>query len=672
MTVVVFVVLECLLALLGVGRVTDTSDPFVGFSSQIPLWERVVDDSGKTMLRTATNKLVWFNEQEFPKEKAAGTRRVFCVGGSTTFGRPYSDNTSFCGWLREFLPVADPSTNWEIINAGGVSYASYRVAAVMQELALYEPDLFVVYSGHNEFLERRTYEGMFEQSEFQMKVTSILSRTRVYGLIDRAIHSHLDAKEKTQETLSGDVDEILNHTVGPADYHRDDIWRSKVLDHYRFNLQRMISIARGAGAEIVFVVPASNEKNCSPFKSELPSNISELDRQQFAEWYDQASRAEADGDVQQAIERLKQTKQIDDRYPLVDYRLGRLQFDTQAIAESKKSFQRALNEDVCALRAPDDFVAAVRSIGDQRKAMTVDFDRKLRERCQRDYGHSILGAEYFLDHVHPTIEAHRALALWIVECLQDHHSIGGDPIEEVDVATVKRLVESRINLASHGIAQRNLAKVLHWAGKFEEAEPRARDAIETLGGDHESQLVRADCLYRTNRIDEAAAEYESLLVTYPFDARAYHRYGEMLIDLEEYKKARDYLSVAVAGLPDGSRSQARSVFSLGMAHLKLSEFRQAEMFLEQLQQDYPHDRDTLILLAEAKAGRGDSVGAIALYEQVIRQSPDDVYAQVKLGIVLLEEKRPQEALLCFQAAIKKDSNNAMALTGVKVATDLLK
>ena len=79
------------------------------------------------------------------------------MGGSTTYGRPYFDNVSFCGWLRAYLQAADPTRNWEVINAGGVSYASYRVAILMEELVEYDPDLFIVYSGHNEFLERRTY-----------------------------------------------------------------------------------------------------------------------------------------------------------------------------------------------------------------------------------------------------------------------------------------------------------------------------------------------------------------------------------------------------------------------------------------------------------------------------------------------------------------------------------
>lgn len=151
----------------GLQPITQQGDPFVGFSRQIPLFEQVegaTDGDGPqpldgqdarardtAYLQTAYGKLVWFNPQSFPKRKPEGTRRIFCMGGSTTYGRPFADSTSYCGWLRRFLPLVDPSQEWEVINAGGVSYASYRVAALMEELAQYEPDLFIVLSAHNEF-----------------------------------------------------------------------------------------------------------------------------------------------------------------------------------------------------------------------------------------------------------------------------------------------------------------------------------------------------------------------------------------------------------------------------------------------------------------------------------------------------------------------------------------
>ena len=146
--------LELALAALGVQPILYDEDPFVGFSSRVPLCVPHAGPDGQTYMVTAKNKLDFFNPQKFLKDKPSRTYRIFCMGGSTTYGRPYDDTTSFCGWLRELLAAADDSRKWEVVNAGGISYASYRAAILMEELARYEPDLFIIYSGHNEFLER--------------------------------------------------------------------------------------------------------------------------------------------------------------------------------------------------------------------------------------------------------------------------------------------------------------------------------------------------------------------------------------------------------------------------------------------------------------------------------------------------------------------------------------
>ena len=177
-TISFFVGVELLLTACGLRPATEVRDPFVGFSNAIPLLEQERNERGEPIMVIRPSKLVWFNPQSFPVAKPVGTRRVFCMGGSTTFGRPYSDSTSFCGWLREFLPTVDPSCQWEVINAGGVSYASYRVAAVMEELSIYDPDLFIVYSVHNEFLEQRTYAAMLERTSTSMALQAAISRGR--------------------------------------------------------------------------------------------------------------------------------------------------------------------------------------------------------------------------------------------------------------------------------------------------------------------------------------------------------------------------------------------------------------------------------------------------------------------------------------------------------------
>ena len=100
---VFFGLLEGVLALVGVEPVLRSEDPFVGFVSNVPLFVDATDADGRQILTTAENKLVFFNRQQFSREKAPGTYRIFCLGGSTTYGRPYDDTTSFAGWLRERL-----------------------------------------------------------------------------------------------------------------------------------------------------------------------------------------------------------------------------------------------------------------------------------------------------------------------------------------------------------------------------------------------------------------------------------------------------------------------------------------------------------------------------------------------------------------------------------------
>ena len=166
-----FFLIEIILRLVPVGVESPAeSDPFVGFSELHPLFVSYRAKDGSLRMKTAPGKLRWFNSQDFAAEKEPGTFRIFTLGGSTTYGRPYQDATSFSGWLRELLNhIPNSSLRYEVINAGGISYASYRVVKILEELLQYDPDLFIIYTGHNEFLETRTYENFLTQPPLVFK-----------------------------------------------------------------------------------------------------------------------------------------------------------------------------------------------------------------------------------------------------------------------------------------------------------------------------------------------------------------------------------------------------------------------------------------------------------------------------------------------------------------------
>ena len=131
----------------------------------------------------------------------------------------------------------------------------------MEELSDYDPDLFIIYSGHNEFLEQRTYDKVLRTPEFVRDLGSLASRLRVYSAL-------YDVSYESGAVLPAQVKAVLDRSVGPDDYHRDDEMREAVLDHFRISLTLMTHISARAQAASILVTPASNLGDFSPFKSE--------------------------------------------------------------------------------------------------------------------------------------------------------------------------------------------------------------------------------------------------------------------------------------------------------------------------------------------------------------------------------------------------------------------
>jgi len=84
-------------------------------------------------------------------DKPAGIRRVLCLGESTTAGFPYPEHGSFPALLRTILQERDPGQQWEVLNCGMTGISARTVADLMPELLSVQPDVIVVYLGHNEF-----------------------------------------------------------------------------------------------------------------------------------------------------------------------------------------------------------------------------------------------------------------------------------------------------------------------------------------------------------------------------------------------------------------------------------------------------------------------------------------------------------------------------------------
>ncbi len=541
-----FGAIELGLAALGIEPVLYDDDPYVGFSSLVPHFVPGTSTDGNSVLTTAQNKLRLFNAQSFAQHKSNNTVRVFCLGGSTTYGRPYGDATSFCGWLRELLPVADPSRQWEVVNAGGISYASYRVALLMEELLAHQPDLFVIYTGHNEFLEQRTYGNLIAYPRAVRGLGALASRTRLFTAARQALFKPTEAQAETATTLGDDVRTLLDASIGPSEYHRDDALHEQVLRHFQFSLTRMVDMARSADAEVVLVTPASNLRHCSPFKSEnLAMDPAELKRWQAL--YDQAEEAERTGRADEALGLIEAALAIDDRHAHSHYLQGRVLDALGRSAEAKAAFERARDEDVCPLRALGPVPGIVADVAEQRSVPWVDFARLIDARSHE----GIPGEDLFLDHVHPTIEGHRLLALELIETLSREGLVQltaswGD----VAIERVAAQIHGRLDPEAHGLALSQLSRVLGWAGKLEEARKLSLQAAELAPNLAAIQHQAALSAHLTDHIPEAIMLYRRALELDPSIATAHSNLAVILDEADRDQEAAIHYRQAISLLGD--------------------------------------------------------------------------------------------------------------------------
>ncbi len=541
--VVFFVVFEGVLAVVGIEPERYARDPYVGFSGTSRLFVPAPDDDGA--LVTSGAKLSLFNRQRFPATKTEGELRVFCVGGSTTFGRPYDDTTSFCGWLRELLPVADPSRRWRVVNAGGVSYASYRVALLMEELVDYDPDLFVVYTGHNEFLEERTYRGIIATPPAVRGLGSAAARTRTWTALAATIRSvsgrSADPVDDA-DLLAAEVSTLLDGAVGPAAYTRNDEQAMKIMEHFRFNLARMVEIASSAGAATLLVSPASNLRDSRPFKSEHRDDLGKTELERFNQLVSSARRASAEGRIAAAVETIRVAAGIDPRHAQLAFLQGRLLGAAGRWGDARAAFVRARDEDVCPLRAPSPIPDMVRQVAGDRETGLVDFEALADQWAE----HGIPGAQLFLDHLHPTIEVHRRLALAIIDEFVEQNLVTlAAGWNEQAVAEVAGRVEAGIVPLDHALALMKLSKVLGWAGKLEDSYRLSRQAVALAPDDSRVQYNAGLNAHLIGRTDEAMEHYRRAVELQPDADEPHGNLGVLLEEAGRLEEAVDHYREAI-------------------------------------------------------------------------------------------------------------------------------
>jgi len=194
LTATLLVGLEFTLRAFDLGSPADR-DPLHGFSKTAQPFERVEAEDG-----TAIYRLIGASESSttrFRAEKQPGAFRVFVVGGSSAAGIPFGYEYSFAAWLKRRLLVELPGIPVEVVNVSASGFGTRRLLNRVRRLAAFEPDLLIIYSGHNEFAEARYFAEIIDMNPVLFGLWDRLVSTRIYGLLSPLFRRDESKADKT-------------------------------------------------------------------------------------------------------------------------------------------------------------------------------------------------------------------------------------------------------------------------------------------------------------------------------------------------------------------------------------------------------------------------------------------------------------------------------------------
>ncbi len=531
----------------------------------------------------------------FRAEKATGAIRIVIQGGSSAAGFPYGKWASPAGMLQQRLERAYPGREVEVISTAMSAVNSYALLDFADEIVALEPDVVIIYAGHNEFLGVLGAGSAYASrlSPTLTRATLSLRRSRIVESGFRILGALSPAPEQRSGTLMA---RVAREQRIPED---SELFRTTV-EQFEGNLRRLLARYRENGIPAIIGTLAANEKDQPPFLSAPPAP------EAAAGWrasLDEAASSLEKGDRERVLaitDRLiSQAPEIAEPWFL----RGRAHLAAGDEDMARTDFLRAKDLDQLRFRAPELFNRIIRQTAESEGARLVDVQAAMVERSP---GGSI-GSELMVEHLHPNVDGYFVMADAIYDGLMAADILvtpgrtvdAGLAREEMPVTAIDRLA------GDYRVARLKL----DWPFKplkepFEPPPPT--DDIERIAQDwfsgriawHEAMKQALAVYQRQGDVDESVRVAWNLAAAFPFDPDSSFLAGTLMLRAGDPDRAlpllhraarlqgrntRFLMSLAQAYYQSGRTAESIQVLQRVLA--LEPEHPRAPVFLERLQQE---------------------------------------------------------------------------------------
>ncbi|MDZ7269575.1 MAG: GDSL-type esterase/lipase family protein [candidate division KSB1 bacterium] len=346
----------------------------------------------------------------FVKHKGPEVFRIFCVGGSTTAGFPFDCNVPFPVQLRYLLAQTYPQRRFEVLNAGISAVNSFTVVDLLPEMLALQPDMIIIYMGHNEF-----YGAYGSASTISLGQNGRLIRTylklhklHVVQMLRRLISWLRPAAEQNARPPSLMANVIGDQAIvfGSPKYRR-------TLANFQDNLALILRECARRGVPVLIGTLFSNLRDLPPFASEQPALPADA-RARY-----QQALARGDSLLQQRrfaeSESAYRTAWLEDSSAAVLwYKRGLASAGLGDSTAALHFFTGAKDRDLIRFRASEEVNQIIAALARKYRAHCVDLRSRLAQRSPQ----GLLGNNLLVDHLHPNPPGYYLMATGFYEAIR--------------------------------------------------------------------------------------------------------------------------------------------------------------------------------------------------------------------------------------------------------------
>lgn len=584
----------------------------------------------------------YVSRDRFLARKPEGTYRIFCLGASTTIGYPYMYNGAYSALLKDRLEAFFPEKRIEVVNVGITAINSFAVADLAREVTAYEPDLLVVYAGHNEFygalgVGSTEYVG---SSPWLVRTYLALQRLKTVQLVR-------DGLVRTVATFAG-TDEpggvLMEKMVREQHIRHGSPAYEAAKRYFRANYEAVIETAQAHGVDVLVSTLTSNLRDQPPFVS-LHAEGLPADRE--AAWkarFDRARAVQEAGRCDEAVPLFREALAVDDQRAEGHFYLARCLEAQGAYDEARAAYVRARDLDGLPFRAGSAFNDIVRDLARVHRVPLVEMDTLFARHSPQ----GIPGESLFWEHVHPRLDGYFLMAKAFVEAMRAHGLVAPEGawlaererpdayfraragLTEFDLEVARMRIDMlksrwpfRAQPVPFAYHPRNPMQQAAW--EYSRGEIGWVAAHDRLGDLYLEQgdldraaaeylaiaritpydptylMQAADVLARARHFDAAAESYARALRIEEI-AEAHAKLGIVVYQLQRFPDAIRHLDAALelaaarpSALPDGLRVQLHVL--LGTAYLNVRDVAAATEQLDHLRSLAPSAPQTVALQA---------------------------------------------------------------------------